>query len=95
MWHVNDLKISHVNKDVVTDIIKSLSDKYETTPTCFKTPLALDRGKKHEYLGMLLDYTIDGKVVIDMREYIKKYLKNYHTHFKDLLSLQPPTTYLT
>jgi len=28
LWHVNDLKISHVNKYVVEDILKKLTDKF-------------------------------------------------------------------
>ena len=34
--------------------------------------MKITRGKVHTYLGMNLDYSQDGKVVIDMRDYVKK-----------------------
>ena len=93
VWHVDDLKISHVDRDVVSDVISQLSDKYETTPTGLKTPLTINRGKKHEYLGMLLDYTTDGKVIIDMREYIKKILEELPHSFRGS-SITPAANHL-
>ena len=82
VWHVNDLKISHVDKEVVTHLIKQLDNVYGTDPSGNKTPLTIKRGKKHEYLGMLLDYETKGKVRIDMRQYICKILKELE-HLKD------------
>ena len=35
----------------------------------------MKRGKVHHYLGMMLDYTIDGKVQISMNDYIEEMLK--------------------
>ena len=57
VWHVNNLKISHVDPDVVTSIIKSLEAEFAKD-----APLTIMRGKVHEYLGMTLDYSIAGKV---------------------------------
>ena len=34
-------------------------------------------GKIHEYLGMKLDYTHKGKVIIDMVEYVKSMVKSF------------------
>ena len=51
-WHVDDLKISHKNTNVVTSTIESLSAKYGIT-----MPLSIVRGKVHEYLGMTFDIT--------------------------------------
>ena len=47
--HVDDLMISHEDPNVVTSIIRSLSDKYGDM-----MPLIVNRGRVHEYLGMVL-----------------------------------------
>jgi hypothetical protein len=39
-----------------------------------RAPITFTRGKKHEYLGMLLDYTETGVVKIHMQDYVKKVL---------------------
>ena len=69
VWHVDDLKISHVNKKVVEDIIKMLNKKFGK-----ESPLTTTRGRVLEYLGMTLDYSTKGKVKISMYDYIDKLL---------------------
>jgi hypothetical protein len=66
---VDDLKISHVDKEVVEDILRMLNERYGKA-----TPLTETRGKIHEYLGMVFDYNINGKVQILMQEYIREML---------------------
>ena len=62
-WHVDDLKISHANKKVVSKFLKQLEKLYGELRTT--------RGKVHDYLGMTLNYRILGKVQIDMTSYTK------------------------
>ena len=50
MWHVEDLKISRMELDVVTDIIESLSKKYGDI-----IPLFISRWKIYDYPGMVFD----------------------------------------
>jgi len=69
IWHVDDLKISHVEQKVVNDIIKRLEDKFGQ-----ESPLVTSQGKTIDYLGMRIDYTVKGKVKISMYEYIDKML---------------------
>ena len=69
IWHVDNLKISHVDKKVVEDIIGLLSEKFGK-----ESPLTTTRGKVLEYLGMTLDYSTKGKVKIYMYDYIDKLL---------------------
>ena len=71
-WHVDNLKISHVDENVVSAIIKDLNGKYGKEACGKDAPLTVLRGKKHKYLGMVLDYTNEGKVKIDMRDYLMK-----------------------
>jgi hypothetical protein len=52
VWHVDDLKISHVEKKVVTGIIQKLHTKYGK-----ESPLTFKLGKKHYYLDMTIYYS--------------------------------------
>ena len=74
-WHVDDLKISHADEKVVTALINKINKKYGKTASGQDVPLTVRRGKLHDYLGMTLDYRTKGKVQIDMKEYVKKILK--------------------
>ena len=71
VWHVDDLKISHKDKNVVTSIIDELSKRFGNI-----MPLSIHRGKVHEYLGMLLDYTTPGQLKITMYPYIEGIIDN-------------------
>ena len=58
LWHVDDLKISHVNPDAVTVILNLLDQRYGQEIVGGKrAPLTVTRGKIHDYLGMVLDYS--------------------------------------
>ena len=69
-WHVDDLKISHVDPDVVTSIIEKLNKEYGKL-----TPLTVTRGKIHEYLGIKVDFSESGKVKLSMKDYIGELLE--------------------
>jgi len=64
LWHVDDLKISHVSSGVVSDVIAKLNSWYGEI-----TPVTVTRGDIHEYLGMTIDYSTPGKVHIRMDDY--------------------------
>ena len=59
-----------MNPDVVTDILNKLEDKYGGE----EAPLTVTRGKIHDYLGMVIDYTTPGKVKFSMDQYIEEML---------------------
>ena len=69
VWHVDYMKISHVNNKVVDNIIKAIEQEFGK-----EAPLTIRRGKLHDYLGMVLDFTNPGKVVIRMEDYIRNML---------------------
>ena len=49
MWHIDGLKISHIDPNVVATIIYELDKRFGDT-----THLHISRGKVlHEYLGMM------------------------------------------
>ena len=69
LWHVDDLKISHISQHVVEDILRKLTEKFGQD-----SPLTTSRGKVLEYLGMKIDYWKKGKVTFSMEDYIEKLL---------------------
>lgn len=69
LWHVNDIKISHVSLDIVESVLKLLSEQYGR-----EAPLVVTRGRVHEYLGMTLDYSEAHKCKIRMSDYIEEML---------------------
>ena len=64
VWHVNDLKVIHVDAGVVTLISVWLQNTYERLFDDGLGAMKLKRGKIHKYLGMQLDFTVAGQVKI-------------------------------
>ena len=52
-WHVNDLKVSHKQLKVLEAFSKQVNDEFSK-----EAPITQTYGKRHEYLGMILDYTM-------------------------------------
>ena len=71
IWHVDDAKISHVEQRVVDDIIESLQKRFGQ-----ETPLTINRGVKHDYLGMTIDFSQTGKVIFTMDDYVDGVLED-------------------
>jgi hypothetical protein len=69
-WHADDLKVSHCDPAQVTIFGEWLSTKYEVN-------VATHRGKVHDYLGMIFDFSAKRKVMVTMREYIKTVLNDF------------------
>jgi hypothetical protein len=65
VWYVDDLKISHVDSAVVDDMIDSLRKESGQV-----SDLTIRRGKVHDYLGIKIDYSTSGKVIMSMSDYI-------------------------
>ena len=68
-WHVDDNKISHADKNVVTEIICELEKHFGS--------FAVTRGKKHSYLGMNIEISDDKKIAVDMIEEIRKIIPGF------------------
>jgi hypothetical protein len=68
IWHVDDIKASHINSKVNDELKVWLQKTYgEDGIGTVKTT----RGKKHDYLAMILDFTEKGKLRLDMCDYVK------------------------
>jgi len=65
LWHVDDLKISHLDPDVVTGVINDVSAAFGKD-----APITVTRGRVHEYLGMTLDFSEPGKFKVKMIDYV-------------------------
>ena len=69
-WHVDDLNVSNRDPFEITKFASWLSGIYGEN-------LAVHRGKRHDYLGMDLDYSDPGKVKISMIKYLHKIIQGF------------------
>jgi hypothetical protein len=67
-WHVNDLKSSHVDSKVNDEFLKWLTRMYASDEI---GEVKATRGKRHDYLGMVLDFKTPGVLELDMTQFIK------------------------
>jgi hypothetical protein len=82
-WHVDDLKILHVDPDVITRFITWLKKNFETIFNDGSGTMKITRGKIHEYLGMTLDFSTPGELKISMIPYIKEIIAHFDKHDHD------------
>ncbi len=73
VWHVDDLKISHHEEKQVDKFIAWCKKLYEDDVGKVK----VNKGVVHDYLGMKLDYTNKGKIIIDMKDYVKDMVESF------------------
>jgi hypothetical protein len=69
VWHIDDLKISHADHTMVSDVIELINRVFGNM-----APVTENQGKEHDYSRMHLDYTRKGKVNITMMDYIHSIL---------------------
>ena len=65
-FHVNDLKASHKDQKVLDDFLDNLRTEFGQ-----EDELAETRGRVHEYLGITIDYSLPGKVVFTMFDFLE------------------------
>ena len=80
IWHVDDLKILHVDAWEVTKIIKWLGTYGN---------IKVSRGKEHEYLGMHFDYRKEGEVRISMKQYVWDIIANFPEEIDNKIAATP------
>jgi hypothetical protein len=80
VWHVDDLKISHVDCNAVTTILNLLDAKHGQEIVGGKrAPTTIKRGKTRDHLGMTLDHSETGAAKVNMIEHLKKVLVDMPT----------------
>ena len=68
LWHVADLRLSHLKQEVLEMIVKQLEERYGQ-----EKELSITRGEVHDYLGMTIDYSEPGKVQFKMDDYVERF----------------------
>ena len=71
-WHVDDIKLSNIQSNVIDDLINTLNLEYGK-----ESPLTIKHGKVHEYLGMMIDFSTPGQVQFSMKLYIDNLISEY------------------
>jgi hypothetical protein len=69
-WHIEDLKISHVDAFRITI-------KCQYIASIYGDGLVIYRGKVHDYLGMDMHFGIGGTAQISMMTYTNKVISNF------------------
>ena len=75
-FHVDDLLSSHDDSKVNDDFLVWLNQKYGKYGAVKAT-----RGKVHDFLGMTLDFSTDGKFKVDMTKYVQEMLLEFPVKF--------------
>jgi hypothetical protein len=73
-WHVDDIKSSHENSKVNDKFQKWLQTTYGEDGI---GTVKVTRGKRHDYLAMILDFSIEGVLRLDMCDYVKNMIKDF------------------
>jgi hypothetical protein len=69
-WQEEDLKVSHLDPKENIRFGDWLSETYGVT-------VVAHQGAVHDYQGMIFDFSVKGKVMINMIEYIKKIIADF------------------
>ena len=64
VWNVDDNKISHVNSQVVDQVITKIKKKFRK--------MTVKRGKEHVFVGMNISFIGDNKLKLTMKNYLEE-----------------------
>ena len=71
LWCVNDLKMLHVDSDVIYRVFSDIDAEYGNIAN-----MTITRGEIQKYLGMTKDYFFPSKIKFSMDDYIGKIIDN-------------------
>ena len=80
LWHVDDIKISHIDKQVIFNFIKWLKKTYKHIFEDVSGVMKVSCGKFHIYLGMQLNLSMQGQVSVTMNLYIQAMFDEFYVH---------------
>ena len=83
-FHIDDLKVSHKDQAVLDDFLDDLRSEFGQ-----KDELIENKGLVHEYLGITIDYSIAGKVVFTMFNYLEDVIMEAADDLKNSRSYYP------
>ena len=64
-WHIDDLKVSHKEEIAIDAFVLNICK-------IFGNGTNFSIGKLHKYLGMDMDWSQDGTMIVSMIKYLKK-----------------------
>eukprot|EP00957_Ditylum_brightwellii_P028024 2115844-Ditylum_brightwellii.AAC.1 len=73
-WHIDNIKASHVDPKVNTQLFQWSEATYRSD---LNRHVNVVQGKRHNYLGMILDFSKIGCLMIHMKYYILGMLDNF------------------
>jgi hypothetical protein len=80
-WHVDDVKSSHVDSKVNDNFHIWCEKMYGSNKVGH---VKVIHGKVHDYLAMILNFSIPGAMKLDMRYYIKQMIKDFGYDIKSI-----------
>lgn len=86
IWHVDDVKASHMDPKVNKQFIEWVKKRYGKIGE-----VKVTNGKRHRYVGMTLDFSVAGQVSIDMRDYVGNMIQNFPETLPDKKITSPWT----
>jgi hypothetical protein len=86
-WYVDDIKISHVDPNIVTAIIGKLEQQFDK--------MTVTRGREHVLLGMNIQYTNEKTAVITMKNYLIEAIEESNLEINKTWPHLPVETFLT
>ena len=72
-WYVDDSKMSHVDSNVVTEVIRETEKEFGK--------MTVTRGKKHAFVGMGIEFNQDRLISITMQEFLKECIQTFGENF--------------
>ena len=76
IWHVDSLKVSHVDK------MRVHTKFSEWMETLYGKTLTVHGGKNHNYLGMNMNWSKDGKITTSIIKYLHQVLEDFIEEIK-------------
>ena len=81
-WHVDDLKISHVDSKIIDKVVKKLEYQYRK--------LSVTKGRKLTYVGMDLQFCPDYSVEVSTKTYLIEVIEDFEA-FNEKIDSSKPT----
>ena len=69
VWYVDDNKISHMNSQVVLQVITKIEKKFGK--------MTVKRGKEYVFVGMNISFIGDNKVKLTMKNYLEEAIQTF------------------
>ena len=87
VWHVDDCKASHKDPLVNEAFVAWVNDVFGSDEMGH---VKTNKGKRHRYLGMDLDFSKKGKVIVDMIHYVDSMIEDFPEDVSDYEDVESP-----